>query len=81
MLDLKQGTRVEFNIDYSGVTNSTNNCGIKGTGKVVGIATSGAPVIGRSVIIEPDVLISSETYPFTHFVAFEGIHLKIIEQS
>lgn len=66
MLNLNQDTRVEFNLD-----------GLRGTGKVVGIATNGQPVIGRSIIIEPDQPIISEVYKFSHFTVFEA-YLKII---
>lgn len=54
---------------------------IKGIGKIVGIATTPQAVIGRSYIIEPDVPIKNETYPYSHFVCFE-VHLKpvVIEQ-
>ena len=54
---------------------SYDNGVIKGTGKIVGIATNPQTIIGRSYIIEPDISISNETYPYTHFVCFE-IHLK-----
>lgn len=54
---------------------SYDNGVVKGTGKVVGIATNGQAVIGKSYIIQPDVPITNETYPYTHFTIFE-IHLK-----
>jgi len=60
---LKQGTKVKFNSASS----------IEGTGKIVGIASNGAPVIGRSYIIEPDQSISNETYPYSHFILFENM--------
>lgn len=58
--DLKQDQRVEFDID-----------GLKGEGKIVGIATNGAPIIGKAYIIEPDVAISNEIYNYSHFIAWE----------
>lgn len=61
MADLKQNTRIEFNIDS-----------LKGTGKIVGVATIGLPIIGCSYIIEPDEPIKNEAYEYTHFVAFES---------
>lgn len=64
--DLKQGTRVEFEIQ-----------GLKGKGAIVGIAANGAPVIGKSYIIEPDEKISTPVYNYSHFVAFES-QFKVI---
>ena len=66
MEKLAQGTKIKF-----------DNGVIKGTGKVVGLATSEQPVIGYSYIIEPDDSISNEVYPYSHFVCF-GIHLEKI---
>jgi hypothetical protein len=62
-----QNQKIEFNIP--GVK--------KGTGKVVGCAQNGSPIIGKAYIIEPDTSIANETYPFSHFVCFES-HLKSI---
>lgn len=61
MEDLKQGTRVEFDIDGN----------IKGKGTIVGVATNGAPVIGKCYIIYPDEPICNEVYNYSHFVAWE----------
>jgi len=58
---LKQGTRVEFNVQ-----------GISGEGTVVGVANNGSPIIGKTYIIEPDEPISNEAYDYSHFVAFES---------
>lgn len=57
-----QNQRVEY--DLPGV--------FKGTGKIVGCAQNGAPVIGMAYIIEPDDDISNDTYPFSHFICFEN---------
>ena len=56
---LKQGTRVEFNVQT-----------LKGKGTVVGLASNGQPVIGESYIIEPDEKLDSEICPYTHFTAW-----------
>jgi hypothetical protein len=56
MENLKQGTRVEFDIQS-----------FKGKGTIVGVATIGQPIIGKSYIIEPD----EKVYDYTHFVAWE----------
>ena len=45
---------------------------MSGTGKIIGCATNGVPILGRSYIIEPDVSVKNETYPFSHFVCFEN---------
>lgn len=57
---LKQGTRVEFDIQS-----------IKGKGTIVGASTNGQPIIGKSYIIEPDEKLQSDVYDYTHFVACE----------
>lgn len=66
MENLKQGTRVAFNVQ-----------GIDGRGTIVGLATNGQPIIGKMYIIEPDEKISNEEYDYTHFVAWE-YQLRII---
>lgn len=48
---LKQGARVEFNVQT-----------LKGKGTVVGLASNGQPIIGESYIIEPDEKLDSEIY-------------------
>jgi hypothetical protein len=58
--DFKQDQKVSY--DY-GI--------IKGTGKVVGIASNGVPLVGKTYIIEPDVAFNNEVYPYTHFVCPE----------
>lgn len=67
----KQDQKVEFNVDGS----------VKGTGKVVGLATNGDHIIGLSYIIEPDDIsktgVSYDIYPYSHFVCWE-MHLKSI---
>jgi len=65
--EYKQDQRVEFNIPGT----------INGYGKIVGVATNGAPILGRTYIIEPDSAISNETYQYSHFVCFE-VYLKPI---
>jgi hypothetical protein len=60
MEDLKQGTRVEFDVQS-----------FKGKGTIVGVATNGQPIIGKSYIIVPDEKLQSEVYEYTHFVAWE----------
>lgn len=60
-MDLKQGTRIEFEI-----------ADLKGEGTIVGLATTGHPIIGKTYIIEPDVPINNEVYDYTHFVAWES---------
>lgn len=64
---LKQGTRIQFDIDS-----------LKGKGTIVGVATIGQPLIGRSYIIEPDEKLKSDVYDYSHFVAWE-CQFKIIE--
>ncbi len=59
MENLKQGTRVEFDVQS-----------LKGKGTIVGIATNGHPIIGKSYIIEPDEKLS-DVYDYSHFVAWE----------
>lgn len=63
--DLKQGQKVHY--DY----------GVKGTGKIVGVATNGVPLVGKTYIIEPDESFNNEVYPYTHFVCPE-LYLTII---
>lgn len=63
---LKQGTRIEFDIQS-----------FKGKGTIVGVATNSHPIIGTSYIIEPDEKLESEIYDYTHFVAWE-FQFKII---
>ena len=60
MENLKQGTRVEFDVQS-----------FKGKGTIVGVATNGQPIIGKSYIIEPDEKLKSESYDYSHFVAWE----------
>ncbi len=50
---------------------------INGTGKIVGCASESVAVLGKGYIIEPDISITNETYPWTHFVCFE-VHLEKI---
>ena len=58
--NFNQNQKVEYNIP--GV--------MSGTGKVVGCANNGAPIIGKGYIIEPDSVVSNDTYPFSHFKRF-----------
>jgi hypothetical protein len=59
--EYKQNQKVEFNIPAS----------VSGYGKIVGVATNGDPILGRTYIIEPDSPISNEAYQYSHFVCFE----------
>lgn len=68
MEDLKQGTRVEFQLD---------GADLRGTGTIVGKATNGQPILGSCYIIEPDESIKSEVYDYSHFVAW-SFQLKLI---
>ena len=58
--NLKHGTRIQFDINT-----------IKGTGTIVGIATSGDVLLGKGYIVEPDEKISNEVYDYTHIVVYE----------
>lgn len=66
MIDFKQGTRVEYDVQT-----------LKGKGTVVGCAVVEQPICGKCYIIEPDESIRSEVYDYTHFVAW-GVQLKEI---
>jgi hypothetical protein len=68
---------MEFNFEQNQKIEYTIPGVMSGTGKIVGCATIGVPILGRSYIIKPDSPISDETYPFSHFVCFEN-HLKSI---
>jgi len=67
MENLKQGQRIEFNVDK-----------LQGFGKIVGKAKMDLPVVGGTYIIEPDEPISIDEYPYSHFVLFET-QFKLIE--
>lgn len=67
-LDLKQGQRVEYNVDN-----------LHGFGKIVGKANNGAPIIGCSYIIEPEIPIYNDVYQYTHFICYE-IQFKLVGQ-
>ena len=56
----KQGTLVEYRLngDHTQV----------GYGKIVGLATNGVTLLGKTYIIEPGKQLDNETYPYTHFV-------------
>ena len=61
---------------------SYNNGVVWGTGKIVGQANTGLPVIGVSYIVEnlkSNIPIPNEGYPYTHFIVFE-IHIKKIKE-
>jgi len=58
--DLKQGQRIEFKVDQ-----------LEGFGKIVGKANNGQPIIGSLYIIEPEVPITNEIYPYSHFALWE----------
>lgn len=53
-----------------------DNGTIKGVGKIVGMVRNPLSVVGRSYIIEPEVSIKNDTYPYSHFVCFD-IHLEV----
>jgi hypothetical protein len=64
---LKQGTKVRVQVPEKGVVE----------GKIVGLSTTGQPVIGCGYIIEAmDPEVFGETYPYTCFVAFEFMILQ-----
>jgi hypothetical protein len=67
---LRQGTRVEFNLNVSGLT---------GIGKIVGIANDPQPFIGYTYIIEPEIPITSAVYPYTHIVA-NSTMIQVLEE-
>lgn len=69
MIDLKEGMRVLVRPE-SYITG-----GLPFTATVRGIATNPIPVIGRSVIVEPDLRIGD----FSCIVVFE-LHLKPINE-
>lgn len=53
--------------------------GFEGKAEVVGIATIGAAVIERSIMLKDlSGNIPNETYPFQYFCCFE-VHLKKVE--
>lgn len=60
-----QGTKIRF----------ANGKIYHGTGKICGVATTGAPVIGKSMIVELETLFDSENKPiaqeYTHITVFE----------
>lgn len=58
--DLKQGQKVEYHVDT-----------LHGFGKIVGKANNGQPIIGCLYIIEPEIPITSEVYPYSHFALWE----------
>ncbi len=70
-IQLQQGTRVSFFISGS----------IKGSGKIVGIASNALPIIGRNYIIEPDDRIDNDTYPYSHFVCPEIFIERLIKNN
>ncbi len=59
-LNLEQDERISYKMGK-----------FEGTGKVVGVATNGDQILGQSYIIEPDVVVTSEKYKFTHFCMYE----------
>lgn len=65
MEKLRQGTLVEYNIQN-----------LKGKGRIVGLAMND---ITQSYIIEPIISITSETYPWSHFICPLG-HLKVVQE-
>ena len=68
MSDLKQGTRVFFEVNEE----------LKGYGKIVGKALNDMPFVGGTYIIEPEQpLPDHETYSYSHFVLQE-IYFKVV---
>lgn len=59
-LDLKQDDRISF-----------DNGTVKGEGIVMGIATNGDALLGKSYIIKPDVRIANDVYDFECICMFE----------
>lgn len=43
--------------------------------KIVGMASTGTPILGEGYVIELPVTLKIADYPYTHAVAFEG-HLR-----
>ena len=66
MENLKQGTRVAYNIS-----------GLAGNGTIVGQASNGVVFIGKSYIIQPDIPINNKVYDYSHFVCYE-LYFKVI---
>jgi hypothetical protein len=66
-MNYKQDQKVHFDIN-----------GLKGVGKIVGKSTENQ-FGGDVYIIEPEISIKSETYPYTHITCCET-HIKSIEQ-
>lgn len=64
--DLPQGTYVHFKIDP-----------IEGNGKIVGIANTGLPILGKTYIIEPDIPLTD--HPYSHFICPE-IYLTVLPE-
>ena len=61
MENLKQNTIVYFDLDGQ----------FKGYGKIVGQSTIHQPIIGAQYIIEPDIPITNQVYPYSHFAIYE----------
>lgn len=69
MENLKQGTRVEYDVQT-----------LKGKGTIVGMSVNELPIIGATYIIEPDEPIQNEVYDYTHF-AVPMVCLKVINET
>lgn len=66
---LIQGTKVEF-----------NNGLIKGFGTIVGIASEGVPVLGRTYIIEPDSVEANPPIVLEYkTLAIQELFMQVIE--
>lgn len=65
MSELKNGTRVKYDVNISSTDRLTGN------GTIVGMATTGTAILGINYIIEPDIPISNEAYDYKCFCMFE----------
>ena len=59
--ELKQNTIIFYNINNT----------LQGYGKIVGQSTIHQPIIGAQYIIEPDIPITNQVYPYSHFAIYE----------
>ena len=66
MEKFKQDQRVHFEMGN-----------IVGDGKIVGLISNEAPILGHRYIVEPDQPINNEIYPYTHFAIYQN-QLKTI---
>ena len=55
-----------------------DNGNFSGEGKIVGIANTGHPVIGKNIMVQTNDFLPDSNYPFNTIVVFE-VHIKEIE--